>query len=161
MPIDRRQILLASGAVAGAAALAACSGSGSASSSSAPASSGAAPSTSGAAPTSSSAAPAPSPSAGGTVLAKVSDVPVGGGVIVEVDGAPYAVTQPEAGSFRCFSAVCTHQGCTLNAVENGLLRCPCHGGAFTIDSGTVAGGPPKAPLADEDIEVDGDSIVLA
>src|SRR3954470_1282064 len=41
---------------------------------------------------------------GGTVLVAVADVPEGGGII---KGA-YVITQPDAGTFKAFSKVCTH-----------------------------------------------------
>ena len=32
--------------------------------------------------------------------------------------------QPTAGQFHAFSAVCTHKGCTVNKVADGLIECP-------------------------------------
>src|SRR5215469_9367558 len=47
------------------------------------------------------------PAAGpGTTLAKTSDIPVGGGVIYANEHV--VVTQPSAGTFKCFSSTCTH-----------------------------------------------------
>ena len=52
----------------------------------------------------------PPPTTGGTapelnnVIAKTADVPVGSGVIVD----KIVVTQPSAGEFKGFSAICTH-----------------------------------------------------
>src|SRR5690349_15478085 len=42
---------------------------------------------------------------------QTTDVPVGGGVIV--DERNVVVTQPTAGQFKAFTAICTHQGCTV------------------------------------------------
>ncbi|GFG51695.1 hypothetical protein MAGR_31360 [Mycolicibacterium agri] len=90
------------------------------------------------------------------VLTKTSDVPVGSGVIV----GDVVVTQPSAGDFKGFSAKCTHKGCTVNAVANGTIDCPCHGSKFNLD-GTVANGPATEPLEPKAISVDGQDIVLA
>jgi Rieske Fe-S protein len=57
------------------------------------------------------------------------------------------------------SAVCTHQGCTVNGwdQENKALFCFCHGSAFTPgESGRVAKGParkrlPILPIAKNDL----------
>jgi Rieske Fe-S protein len=89
-----------------------------------------------------------------TALAKTADVPVGSGVIVD----DIVVTQPTAGVFEAFSTVCTHAGCNVSEVTDGLISCPCHGSKFKLD-GTVAKGPAKTPLESKAIRVQGDSIV--
>ncbi|KUI45304.1 (2Fe-2S)-binding protein [Mycobacterium sp. IS-1590] len=89
------------------------------------------------------------------VLAKVADVPVGGGVIV--DGT--VLTQPTPGDFKGFSATCTHAGCTVRDVAGGTINCPCHGSRFNLD-GTVANGPAARPLGSRQVDLQGDSIIL-
>ena len=41
------------------------------------------------------------------------------------------------------------------------INCPCHGSAYSIDDGSVVGGPAPAPLAEEKLVVEGGSIDLA
>jgi Rieske Fe-S protein len=94
---------------------------------------------------------------GGGALAQVGDIPVGGGTVLA--DARVVITQPTAGTFACFSAVCTHQGCLVNDVSNGTINCPCHGSRFNVADGSVAGGPAPQPLAPVAITVDGDAIV--
>jgi Rieske Fe-S protein len=84
-------------------------------------------------------------------------VPDGGGRII--DGKNIVVTQPEAGSFKAFTAVCTHQGCIVSTVSGGTINCPCHGSKFSIKDGSVVNGPATAPLAAIAIKVEGTSIV--
>lgn len=96
---------------------------------------------------------------GGNVLAKTTDIPVGGGKII--DAEKVVVTQPTKGTFKCFSAVCTHAGCTVSGVSNGVISCPCHGSRFSATDGSVKGGPAPAPLAAKKVSVQGDSVVLA
>jgi len=103
----------------------------------------------------------PPPTTGGTapelnnVIVKTADVPVGSGVIVD----KIVVTQPSAGEFKGFSAICTHAGCTVNKVADGTIDCPCHGSKFNLD-GSVANGPAAKPLEPAAVTVQGDSIVL-
>ncbi|WP_425424152.1 Rieske (2Fe-2S) protein [Streptomyces longwoodensis] len=68
------------------------------------------------------------------------------------------VTQPAQGEFKAFSAICTHQGCTVATVAGGTINCPCHGSEFRIEDGSVARGPASRPLPAERITVQGDSI---
>ncbi|MDT5016294.1 MAG: hypothetical protein QOD39_2454 [Mycobacterium sp.] len=101
------------------------------------------------------------PTTGGTApeakaIAKTAEVPVGSGVIV----GEIVVTQPSAGEFKGFSAICTHAGCTVNKVADGTIDCPCHGSKFNLD-GSVAHGPATKPLEPAAVTVQGDSIVLA
>lgn len=138
-PLDRRTALAGAGVAAAALGLAAACSSDNSSSSK----------------TSSSAATSP----GGQTaapLTSTSDVPVGGGVIV----GDTVVTQPTAGTFSGFSTTCTHAGCKVNKVVNGVIECPCHGSSFHLD-GTVAHGPATRPLDSHPVKVQGTSIVRA
>ena len=89
-------------------------------------------------------------------LAATSQVPDGGGKII--DGKNIVITQPESGSFRAFSAICTHEGCIVSSVSNGTINCPCHGSKFSIKDGSVVNGPAPSPLAAIAIKVEGTSI---
>ena len=64
------------------------------------------------------------------------------------------------GEFRCFTAVCTHQGCIVSSVSDGNINCECHGSAFSIADGSVVTGPATQPLGEEQITVEGDAITL-
>jgi Rieske Fe-S protein len=104
----------------------------------------------------------PSPGAasnGPSVLARTADIPVGGGKILT--DKKIVITQPKAGSFGAFTAVCTHQGCTVGSVAGGTINCPCHGSKFSIANGLVVNGPATSPLAPVPIKVQGTSIIQA
>ena len=92
----------------------------------------------------------------GEDLGPTSDVPVGGGKIYA--DQKIVVTQPTAGDFKGFSAVCTHQGCLVANVDGGTINCTCHGSRFSIEDGTVQGGPAPSPLSAVPVQVDGDEI---
>ena len=95
----------------------------------------------------------------GAALTKTADVPVGSGVILE--DAKLVVTQPTAGNYKAFTAVCTHQGCIVGSVKGKSIGCPCHGSAFNIADGSVLNGPADRPLREIKVAVEGDSIVKA
>ncbi|MFF3613888.1 Rieske (2Fe-2S) protein [Streptomyces sp. NPDC002580] len=95
----------------------------------------------------------------GERLAATSEIPVGGGKIFK--DRKIVVTQPVKGDFKAFSAICTHQGCTVDTVADGTIDCPCHQSRFSVQDGAVKGGPAPRPLPAEKITVEGDSIRLA
>ncbi|MEV8306447.1 Rieske (2Fe-2S) protein [Streptomyces flavidovirens] len=95
---------------------------------------------------------------GGRALAETSEIPVGGGKVFE--GEKIVVTQPEEGTFNAFSAVCTHQGCTVASVEGGTINCACHGSKFRVADASVASGPARRPLPQRQITVESGSIRL-
>ena len=92
-------------------------------------------------------------------LVAAAEVPVNGGVVLADQGV--VVTQPAEGEFRGFSSTCTHQGCTVGSVSDGLIRCPCHGSRFSIEDGTVDNGPATQPLPEVPVSLEGDQIILA
>ncbi|MFJ9041394.1 Rieske (2Fe-2S) protein [Streptomyces sp. NPDC102406] len=91
-------------------------------------------------------------------LARTSDIPVGGGKVFA--DKKVVVTQPAEGDFKAFSAVCTHQGCSVNEVSGGTINCPCHGSKYRVADASVAGGPAPRPLPPQKITVTGKSISL-
>ena len=95
--------------------------------------------------TSASATPGKSPfSLAGQKLALTSEVPVGGGIVID---GPIALTQPNKGQFKAFNGVCTHMGCAVSAVTGGFIVCPCHGSRYDISTGQpTPDSPAKAPL---------------
>lgn len=95
---------------------------------------------------------------GGGALARKADIPVGGGKIFKAEKV--VVTQPEAGEYKAFSAVCTHAGCTVSSIKDGIIDCGCHGSQFSAADGSVKSGPASTPLLSRAIKVDGDNLVL-
>ncbi|KQW10738.1 Rieske (2Fe-2S) protein [Streptomyces sp. Root369] len=96
---------------------------------------------------------------GGTAFAKTSDIPEGGGKIFKEQGV--VVTQPTAGTYKAFSSKCTHQGCAVAGIADGVIVCPCHKSEFSVADGSVKKGPATQALPAEQITVSGDSIALA
>lgn len=152
--VQRRTILTAGGLVLAGGALAACGGADS--TATAPTTGPATAPTTGPAAAPATGAPA-APVSG--ALAAVSQIPVGGGVIVPEP--PIVITQPVAGTFKAFTAICPHQGCLVSEVAENEIVCPCHGSLFSAEDGAVLQGPAVQGLTAASIAVQGDSIVLA
>jgi len=95
--------------------------------------------------------PTPSPGASALVVADVAEIPVGGGAVFPGDNL--VVTQPARGEFKAFSIVCPHVGCLCDKVEDGTIKCPCHGSTFRITDGAPVTGPATRPLASVPISI--------
>ena len=134
-PLTRRTLVTIGGAATGAALLAACTPGGAEDSGGA--------------------------GSGGSGSAQVSlaSIPVGGAVSATLAGKPIVVSQPTAGQVVAFSAVCTHQGCTV-APQGKEFDCPCHGSKFDATTGDVLNGPARDPLPKLKAEVSGDSVTV-
>jgi Rieske Fe-S protein len=87
----------------------------------------------------------------GKKLATLDQVPAGGGLVVE--GAKVVLVRESGDTVQGFSAVCTHQGCTVTGVQDGQIVCPCHGSLFSAQTGAVTSGPATRPLAKVAVEV--------
>jgi Rieske Fe-S protein len=136
-------VLAGVGLVGLASAITAC---GAGTSSTTPAAGNAAttPAAAGSTAASSAAAGGASSSSGAKALAATSEIPVGSGMIFP--GPQVVVTQPTAGEYKAFSAVCTHMGCIVNQIS--------------IATGDVVAGPAPRPLPAKQIKVSGSSVFL-
>ena len=82
-------------------------------------------------------------------IAQVSDVPVGRSVLFNYPEAHDSCILVRTGenSFVAFSQKCTHLSCAVvPQPENKRFFCPCHEGAFDLESGRPIAGPPRRPL---------------
>ncbi|MEU5939838.1 Rieske (2Fe-2S) protein [Micromonospora sp. NPDC047548] len=147
----RRALLAGAGAVGASVLLTACGGDDSGGGATAPTSGGPSGATAGDA--------GGGDRHGASSLATTSDIPVGGGRVLAAEGV--VITQPEAGQFKGFDPICTHQGCPVSNVDGGTINCTCHNSRFSITDGSVKQGPATRPLAPKQLKVQGDQISLA
>ena len=94
---------------------------------------------------------APSHHVGGTPTRALplADLPVGAMTSVSLEGRTLLLSRPSRDEVHAFSAVCTHQGCTVApGEENGerVFSCPCHGSHFDPATGEPYAGPADRPL---------------
>ncbi len=85
----------------------------------------------------------------GTVVAKLSSLPVGGAVqFTDSQGGPAFAVRPAGNDVKGFSAICTHAGCTVAYLDSDhRFHCPCHGAVYDGASGQVLAGPAPLPLS--------------
>ncbi len=81
----------------------------------------------------------PEPSDRGQALVPLDKVPENGGVVLPQQTV--VITRETGDTVHAFSATCTHQGCPVSQVQNGVIDCPCHGSQFDAKTGAVVTGP--------------------
>ncbi|MCX2185010.1 Rieske (2Fe-2S) protein [Streptomyces sp. SKN60] len=90
-------------------------------------------------------------------LARLDEVPKDGGLVV--DHAKVVLVRGGGDDIKAFSAICTHQGCTVAQVAKGEIHCPCHGSRFDAATGNPVAGPATKPLARVSVRVDNGIVV--
>ncbi|WP_328458526.1 MULTISPECIES: QcrA and Rieske domain-containing protein [unclassified Amycolatopsis] len=102
---------------------------------------------------------AQAPIAAGTPLVALADVPVGQAKAAKApDGSDVIVARTSDAAVAAFSAICTHQGCTV-APKGADLVCPCHGSVFNALTGEVKQGPANKPLPSVPVKVENGKVV--
>lgn len=100
-------------------------------------------------------------SGGGTAIASEAEVAPGSAKPFKDGGKDAVLVRLDGGDFVAYSAVCTHQGCTV-AYKDGQLACPCHGSVFDpANGGEVVTPPAEQPLAEIPVEVRGGEVFKA
>jgi nitrite reductase/ring-hydroxylating ferredoxin subunit len=82
-------------------------------------------------------------------IVQASKFPIGSSQkFVAANGSPAFLFRTKTGVFA-YSAICTHQGCTVDYFKAGKkLVCPCHGASFDpFNAGKVVSGEANFPLA--------------
>lgn len=148
---SRRQVLAAGAGVAGVAGVAVLSGCGSGGD--------------GGSDGGSTQQPAGGKSSGensvraGASLVALDKIQVGEAVSAKsADGKPLIVARPTEQAAACFSAICTHMGCTV-APAGKELHCPCHGSVYQATTGKNVSGPAPRPLDKVEVHVANGQVV--
>ena len=98
---------------------------------------------------------------GRQAIARTSEVAPGSAINFKDSGSPAVLIHLESGDFVAYSAVCTHQQCTV-AYRNGQLACPCHGSVFDpANNGQIVSPPANRPLPQIPVEVRGGEVFKA
>jgi nitrite reductase/ring-hydroxylating ferredoxin subunit len=152
--MDRRSVLRVACGGCAALALSACGGS------STP-TAGPGTVTSGPSPTADTASPAsPASPAAATAIAKLADIPVGSSIKGKAGGESLLLARPTDGTVVAFSAICTHQSCTVEPAGKELV-CPCHQSHYDAFTGKVLSGPAPRPLTAFPVAVQDGNVVPA
>jgi len=82
--------------------------------------------------------------AGGTVSATIDAASplasIGSAALVQSSAGNFLVSRSAQDAFTALTAICTHEGCTVDRFSSPLFVCPCHGSQYST-SGAVVMGP--------------------
>jgi cytochrome b6-f complex iron-sulfur subunit len=78
-------------------------------------------------------------------------------VTASVQPGAFLVFRSSQTSFSVLTAVCTHEGCTVDHFNGQLFVCPCHGSRYTT-AGSVANGPANRSLTSYPATLSGDTL---
>jgi 3-phenylpropionate/trans-cinnamate dioxygenase ferredoxin subunit len=95
-------------------------------------------------------------------VCKISDVPEGSVVGVEVGETPIALVNT-GGEIHALHDVCSHAAVKLSEgdVYDGTLECWLHGSCFDVRSGKPTGPPANKPVPVYRVKIDGDDVYVS
>jgi cytochrome b6-f complex iron-sulfur subunit len=106
------------------------------------------------------------PIVNGSVTGRTVSVPVSGALaspnsvaLVTASLGSFLVFRNSLTSFTVLTAVCTHEGCTVDQFNGQLYVCPCHNSKYTT-SGQVANGPANRALTTFPSTLSGDTLTF-
>ncbi len=95
------------------------------------------------------------------VAAKAGELKNNTGKIFKFGSKPALLVRLTDGSYRAFSAVCTHLQCTVQYREDiHEIWCACHNGIYDLEGRNVSGPPPR-PLEVFEVHVQGEDVVVS
>ncbi len=95
-------------------------------------------------------------------VASLSELPVGGRKLVEIDGVRIAIFNLD-GELHAIEDVCTHDGGPLvegEVMNDCQVECPRHGARFDIRTGAALSMPAFEATNTYAVEIDGDDIFV-
>lgn len=101
----------------------------------------------------------PEPSGEATKATTTDELAVGESVSVAVSGDTYLLWRKDEETVLAYTAVCTHQGCTVGVTKKDF-KCPCHGSEYSHDDGSNVVGPATKPLARFAAEIKGKDVMI-
>ena len=94
------------------------------------------------------------------VAAKVGEIKNNAGKIFRFGSKPALLVRLADGSYRAFSAVCTHLNCTVQYRSDlQEIWCACHNGLYDLAGRNVSGPPPR-PLETFEVHLQGEDVVV-
>ncbi len=91
----------------------------------------------------------------------IQDFPISSSKITRFGRKPILVLRKKNGDFRAFSATCTHLDCNVQfKSDTEQIWCACHNGFYNLEGKNISGPPPK-PLAQYQVSISEDKVVVS
>lgn len=91
----------------------------------------------------------------------IQDFPINSSKIIRFGRKPIIVIRKINGDFRALAATCTHLDCNVQyKSDTEQIWCACHNGFYNIEGKNISGPPPK-PLAQYQVNISEDKIVVS
>lgn len=95
------------------------------------------------------------------VAAKVNELAPNSAKVFRFGSAPAMLVRLQDGTYRSFSAVCTHLNCTVQFRQREHdVWCACHNAVYDVQ-GRIVSGPQPKPLEEFAVHVRGQDIVVS
>jgi Rieske Fe-S protein len=94
-------------------------------------------------------------------IARTDELPIGGVKLFRypTEADPAMLVRLDGERFVAYQQRCTHLSCPVYYTHaRTRLECPCHNGAFNIETGEVLFGPPPRPLPSITLRIAGGRI---
>ena len=94
------------------------------------------------------------------VAATAAELKNNTGKIFKFGSKPALLVRMPDGTFRAFTAVCTHLNCTVQYRDDlHQIWCACHNGLYDLEGRNVSGPPPR-PQEVYEVHVQGEDVVV-
>lgn len=81
--------------------------------------------------------------------------------IIKFGRKPVILIRKEDGEFKAFQATCTHLDCIVQyKKDTKQIFCACHNGTYDLNGLNIS-GPPPHPLAEYDVKIVRDEIIVS
>ncbi|HUT83764.1 MAG TPA: Rieske 2Fe-2S domain-containing protein [Thermodesulfobacteriota bacterium] len=95
------------------------------------------------------------------VAGKVGDLQPNSGKIFKFGNKPGILIMTPSGTYKAFSAICTHLDCTVQYRSDFQhIWCACHNGRFDLNGKNIA-GPPPSPLEEYNVAIVKNDIIVS
>jgi len=94
-------------------------------------------------------------------VGEIQDFPMNSSMITRFGRKPILVIRKKNGDFRALAATCTHLDCNVQyKSDTEQIWCACHNGFYNVEGKNISGPPPK-PLAQYQVNISEDKIIVS